>query len=168
MHTELKNLVLRVGYRTFKILRAPIKWYWKRFNIKTQGVRVMIVNDNSLVLVRHWYNSLWVMPGGGIKRYETPEQAAIREIKEELGFDVGQLDYKLGTYANTKEGKNDTVHCFVVALDERPILRKKFNLEVSDVVWTPFDQLPQGTSAATRARLAEHLTADRSSEIRPW
>ncbi len=168
MRTELKSLVLRVGYRTFKILRAPIKWYWKRFNIKTQGVRIMIVHDGSLVLVRHWYNSLWVMPGGGIKKHETPEQAAAREVREELGLDIGQLDYRLGTYANTKEGKNDTVHCFVAVMKERPVLRKRFNLEVSDVAWVPFDQLPDGTSMATRARLAEHLAADRSAEIRPW
>lgn len=168
MRTKLKSLVLWVGYRAFKILRAPIKWYWKRFNIKTRGVRVMIIHDNSLVLVRHWYNSLWVMPGGGIKKHETPEQAAVREIGEELGFDIGQLDYKLGAYANTKEGKNDEVQCFVAVLNERPNMRKRFNLEVSDIVWSPFDQLPEGTSAATRARLAEHLAADMSSEIRPW
>ena len=77
MRTRIKEVVLSLGYIAFKIIRTPIKWYWKKFNIKTNGVRVMIVHKGSIVLVRHWYNILWVMPGGGIKKYETPEQAAI-------------------------------------------------------------------------------------------
>jgi 8-oxo-dGTP pyrophosphatase MutT (NUDIX family) len=168
MRTKLKGLVLAVGYRVFKILRAPVKWYWKKFNIQTQGVRVMIIHDGSLVLVRHWYNTLWVMPGGGIKKHETPEQAAIREVREELELDIGQLDYKLGAYANTKEGKSDTVHCFVVELSERPVIKKRFNLEVSDIVWSAFGSMPEGTSWATKTRVQEHLSNARSAEIRPW
>ena len=48
----------------------------------------MILYQNEIILVRHWYNTLWVMPGGGIKKHETPEQAAVREIKEELGIEI--------------------------------------------------------------------------------
>lgn len=128
----------------------------------------MIIHQGSLVLVRHWYNNLWVMPGGGIKKHETPEQAAVREVREELGWDIGQLDYRLGVYSNTKEGKNDTVHCFVVGLTERPAFKKRFNIEVSDVAWYPLDSLPEGVSSATARRIAEHVTADRSGLIRPW
>jgi 8-oxo-dGTP pyrophosphatase MutT (NUDIX family) len=128
----------------------------------------MLVYQDSLVLVRHWYNGLWVMPGGGIKKHEIPEQAAVREIREELGIEISQLDYRLGTYSNTKEGKNDTVHCFVVELRDRPNIRKRFNLEVSDIAWRSFDSLPEGTSEATRNRIAEHLRGQRTDEIRPW
>ncbi len=168
MRPKLKKLILTIGYRIFKIVRAPIKWYWKRFNIKTSGVRIMIIHKNQLVLVRHWYNSLWVMPGGGIKKHETPERAAVREIKEELGIDIKQLDYKLGTYSNTKEGKNDTVHCFVVELDSKPVFKKRFNIEVSDIIWASIDTLPQDTSKATIARIQEHLRKDVSVEVRVW
>lgn len=168
MRTKLKNIVLRAGYTTFKIVRMPVKWYWKLFNVQTRGVRIMIIYQGSVALVRHWYNTLWVMPGGGINKYETSEQAAIREVREELGWDVGQLDYKLGEYSNNKEGKNDTVHCFVVELTEKPLIKKRFNLEVSDVVWYPLDSLPEGVSSATVRRIREHVTSDRSEQSRPW
>jgi 8-oxo-dGTP pyrophosphatase MutT (NUDIX family) len=108
------------------------------------------------------------MPGGGINKYETPEQAAIREVREELGFDVGQLDYKIGTYTNNKEGKNDIVHCFVVELSQKPDIKKKFNLEVSDIAWYSFGNVPDSTSLATVKRIREHLSGDRSEHVRPW
>lgn len=169
MRTKLKKLIIKIGHTIYKIVRTPIIWYWKIFNIKTRGVRVMIVCQNEIVLVRHWYNSLWVMPGGGIKKHETPEQAAIREIKEETGITIKQLDYLLGVYSNNKGGKNDTVYCFVVELKEKlEIPSKKLNIEISDISWIDTNNLPSSTSLATRTRIQEYAHKDIIQSIRPW
>lgn len=169
MRTKLKKLIITCGYLVYKIIRTPIIWYWKLFKIKTKGVRVMLIHDGKVILVRHWYNSLWVMPGGGIHKYETPEQAAIREVKEELGIDIKQLDYLLGAYSNIREGKNDTVYCFVAELDSQiEIHSKKFNIEISDSMWCSISNFPQDTSRATKDRIREYLAVDISKEIRSW
>ena len=47
-----------------------------------------IVNDNKVLLVKHKKLGLWLPPGGHIDKNETPEQATIREIKEETGLDI--------------------------------------------------------------------------------
>lgn len=169
MRSKLKKLIRTCGAIAYKIIRTPFKWYWKLFKIKTRGVRVLLVHRDKIILVRHWYNSLWVMPGGGIKKYETPEQAAIREIKEEVGIDIKQLDYLLGIYSNTREGKNDEVHCFVVELDSLiEIPRRKFNIEISDVIWSSLSNLPSNISRATKDRIQEYVNSQISKEIRPW
>lgn len=129
----------------------------------------MLVCQGKIVLVRHWYNSLWVMPGGGIHKHETPEQAAVREIKEELGIDVAQLDYLLGVYQNTKDGKNDLIYCYVVELDKMSNFSKnKFNFEIADIVWVSFEHLPEGTSSATKQRIQEYIHSNISKETRNW
>lgn len=169
MCKKIKKLIIEFGYTAYKIVRIPIKWYWKLFHIETKGVRVMIINQDKVVLVRHWYNSLWVMPGGGIKKHETPERAAVREIKEELGIEIEQLDYLLGVYSNKKEGKNDTVYTYVVKLFEHVTMSKRrFNFEISDILWVPLDDLPPGTSIATRNRVQEYIDGNISKTVRVW
>jgi 8-oxo-dGTP pyrophosphatase MutT (NUDIX family) len=109
------------------------------------------------------------MPGGGVHKHETFEQAAIREIKEEIGVSIEQLDYLLGIYENKKDGKNDIIHCFVVEFPEMVNFSKnKFNFEISDIKWVKMNELPTQTSRATRDRIKEYLSKDISQTIRSW
>ncbi len=48
----------------------------------------IVVHDARVVLVLHKKLGRWLPPGGHIDAPELPEQAAIREVKEETGLDV--------------------------------------------------------------------------------
>ncbi|MBF0208465.1 MAG: NUDIX hydrolase [Oligoflexia bacterium] len=41
-----------------------------------------------IVMVKRRDVPIWVIPGGGIEKGESPETAAVRETKEESGFNV--------------------------------------------------------------------------------
>lgn len=52
---------------------------------------VLVVNtQNQILLVPHHVNSdiLWYLPGGGVEFLEPIKDEAIREFKEETGFDI--------------------------------------------------------------------------------
>lgn len=52
---------------------------------------VIIIEDNKILLVQEKKQSaygLWNYPGGKLEQGETPEQAAYREIKEELNVEL--------------------------------------------------------------------------------
>ncbi len=52
----------------------------------------VIIKDGKILLMRRIKNGqeYFVFPGGGVKEGETPEQALLREVKEELTLDVNK------------------------------------------------------------------------------
>ena len=51
-------------------------------------VEVLIVYNNKVLLRKHDKYGLWLSVGGHIELDEDPNQAAIREVKEEVGLDI--------------------------------------------------------------------------------
>ena len=54
------------------------------------SVTVLNYDDaGRVMLVRHSEGNVWVAPGGMVEPDETPADAAVREMREETGLDVG-------------------------------------------------------------------------------
>lgn len=49
---------------------------------------VYVVHDNAVALHDHKRLDMWLPAGGHIDRDELPHEAAVREVKEEMGIDV--------------------------------------------------------------------------------
>jgi len=73
------------------------------------GAYAVIVRDDH-VLLALWNEPavpMWTLPGGGVDLAESPGEGAVREVREETGYDV-ELGALLG------------VDTFVMAPEERP------------------------------------------------
>src|SRR5687768_18404925 len=95
------TLALQVAYwlrKIYQFLLRPINL----------GVRIMLIQDGKVLLVRHVYQRGWFMPGGGMKRRETLEQAARRECREEVGVKMDNVEL-FGIYFNYTEWKSDHI-----------------------------------------------------------
>lgn len=148
----------------FLILHAIRKIFRKILGFKTFGVRAIIFHHQKILLVRHRYNDLWVLPGGKIDRKMTPEQTVIKELLEEVTITVKEIDYLLGTYQNNSGGKNDQVSVFVIGEwfynheYKQGVLNK---LEIKEQAWFTIDALPEETSKATKDRIYEFIQGKR-------
>ena len=59
---------------------------------------ILQTTDNQVFLVKNWIGlGNWQLPGGRLNKQESPRQAAIREIKEELGLELSDARLQLLT-----------------------------------------------------------------------
>ena len=124
--------------------------------LKTRGVKVLLVDrGGAILLIRNSYgrSDLWVLPGGGVGRGETPEKAARREVREEIGLEVPRLAF-VSAHFSRSEGRRDMIHLFSGQVVGEP---RPDRFEVEEAGFFPPDRLPDNVSPATRRRIAEHL-----------
>lgn len=130
---------------------ARLQWRFTRPTVV--GVRVLMVQDGRILLVRHTYQDFWYVPGGAVKRFELPVDAARREVAEEVGGDmVGELRL-FGVYASFTEHKNDHIVTFLCESFELGPRSDRWEIEATAVF--DINILPPDVSPATRRRVEE-------------
>jgi len=130
----------------------------------TLGVRVMLIRDRQVLLVKHTYQNGWLIPGGGIKRKETPEQAARRECREEVGAEVGALQL-IGLYTNYVEHRSDHIVLFVC---HDFSIHPKTDFEIERAEFFDMDDLPDDMMEGNRKRIDEFLDGNSNHQIGYW
>jgi len=117
--------------------------------MKTLDVVAAIIRDGNKVFATQRgygdYKDGWEFPGGKIESGETPQQALIREIKEELDTDIAVGDY-LTTIEYDYPAFHLAMQCFWCRIvDRTPILKEHeaarwLDVEhIDSVDWLPAD-----------------------------
>lgn len=98
--------------------------------------------DGGLLLVRHVYRRRWGVPGGLLERGEDPADAAVREVREEVGLDVVLLG-EPAVVVDAEPQRVDIVYRARVAAgcDWRDAAPR--SPEISTVEWFPPRDLPE-------------------------
>ncbi len=125
---------------------------WRLFHPVTIGARVILVRGDAVLLVRHAYRAGWFLPGGGVDKRETLEEAARREALEEAGATIRALRL-LGVYADFSEAKEDYIAVFgSEAFDWEP---RAPGGEIAEARWFARDALPAGIDSGCARRIGE-------------
>ncbi|HXE24000.1 MAG TPA: NUDIX domain-containing protein [Roseiarcus sp.] len=128
------------------------------------GVRGIVIDaDDRVLLVRHGYVSGWHFPGGGVEVGETCLTSLARELEEEARVAIEAPPVLHGIFFNNQTSRRDHIAVYVVrsfrVLGERPP-----NWEIAEARFFPRLALPEGTTRATLARLAEVFDSASPSE----
>jgi 8-oxo-dGTP pyrophosphatase MutT (NUDIX family) len=128
------------------------------------GVRVMMIKDEKVWLVRHTYMPGWYMPGGGIKRHETLEEAARREAREETGAKLGEVTL-MGAYSNFTDWKSDHNILFICTDFE---VESKPDGEIAELRAFALNELPDDLVIGHRHRLQEYYAGVKNPQFGKW
>jgi 8-oxo-dGTP pyrophosphatase MutT (NUDIX family) len=116
------------------------------------GVRVLLIADGEVVLVRQTYRPGWFLPGGSVKRGESLETAARREAAEETGLDVRDLRLMSVSFVQV-EGRSDHVAQFA-SESFVPIAGAKPSPEIAEVRRCLAASLPSGIDRGAVEQIA--------------
>ena len=139
----------RLGLRLAHDLRH--RWrLWR--GTPLEGVTMIACDHRDhVLLVRHSYGpSGWFLPGGGIRRGETPQQAAVRELREETAC-TAEGARLVGQFEEQVSSSPHTAHVFTCMTHDEPRPDRR---EVVEAKFFPLQSLPEPLSPRTRARLA--------------
>lgn len=143
----------RLGWPKRFLVRA-LHIYFAASRGMTLGVRAACFDEaGRIFLVRHTYVPGWHLPGGGVERGETAIEALIKEMREEGNLVADSPPELFHVYFNARISRRD--HVLLYRVDVRQTADRVADREIAECGFFHADALPEGTTEATRRRIAE-------------
>ncbi len=111
------QMVYRVAY--------PIAGFWWRLHRRHNGVAVAVWLGETVLGVRHSYKPGLRLPGGGVGPREAHHQAAVRELREEVGLSLDAAKLRLIASTRTQCGPVYLYETQIEAMPELTIDRRE-------------------------------------------
>jgi mutator protein MutT len=132
------------------------------------GVKALVANTEGKILLlkaaKGFHDAHWDLPGGRIEDAQTPEEALLREIEEEIGVtEVSSIEFHSGCISNFELKFDDIGAVGLVLMAYEVKLPPKFQIELSDehtdYEWVERSELPERLKVKYPAEFTSGLLA---------
>lgn len=122
----------------------------------TKRTRIIVSCGDNVLFVKDWLgDGSWKLPGGGVRKSENVELAAVRELKEETGIELSAPDLSnVGVIKIDESEMPYYCYAFSAKVPSTNLKTKKHKMEISDIAWLNVNKSnEQNISNATRQLL---------------
>ena len=145
-------------HRAYRMAFRFQRLYWWLVRPTIRGSYVAVWHGPKLLVVENSYRRRLSLPAGGIERGETPVEAAVRELAEEVDIHATPEElHFVGEIVSHAGHAEDHAHFFELICDERP----KFGIDRHEVVWADFISPEEALEAGVVDVLRQYLTRER-------
>lgn len=118
------------------------------------GVNISIIQNGKILLTKREDFEVWCLPGGAVDEGESIAQAAIREVREEIGLEV-ELTRLIGLYSQPNASSSFVWH--IASFAARPIggELKADPSEVIEIGYFGPDELPVDLLVTHKRRIID-------------
>jgi ADP-ribose pyrophosphatase YjhB (NUDIX family) len=134
-----------------RVRRAVVRMIEPSFTVATAAV--VLDDEGRVLLLEHVFRpgSGWGVPGGFLAEREQPEAAVRRELREETGIELDELELR---FVRALEFANQVEIIFRARARGEPRPR---GAEVASFGWFRPDELPEGLTGDQRRLIARAL-----------
>lgn len=95
------------------IFRQKVLNRWAHKSLPTKRLAACVLlfdDDDRLLVLKTTYRKEWLLPGGVVERNESPWDGARREVREEIGIELGRLQFAAMDWRSSDEEYDDSLH----------------------------------------------------------
>ncbi len=119
----------------FKLAYQLKLLYNKTFYPEVYGVYIAVWAEGKILIIKNSYKSYFTLPCGGIKKDESAELAAVRELYEEVNIQTSTNDLRfVSSFLSFFESMHDHINLYELHLDKTP----EFTIDNREVIWGKF------------------------------
>lgn len=141
-----------------------------KFRVPVSGAIILEESYEKCLLVKGWKaGASWSFPRGKKNKFEEDHICAIREVREETGFDVSEL-LKVDEFIEVVIGEQRVRLYIIAGVKEDTVFSPQTKKEISEISWHPIENLPAGNDSSTRGAggLKLYMVAPFVSSLKSW